>query len=164
MESEDRRWMETALEVARQAGAEGEVPIGALVVCGGAVAGRGANSVERLRDALAHAEMQAIREAQSRMGDWRLERCTLYVTKEPCPMCAGAVLQTRISRIVYALADPRFGAVESRWRLWEGASKQVTISGGLLAGQSLSLLQDFFAEVRRRKKAVASAKRARYLG
>ncbi|WP_018290725.1 nucleoside deaminase [Verrucomicrobium sp. 3C] len=163
MKTDDIRWMETALEEARRAGEEGEVPIGALVVCGNTVAGRGANAVERLRDALAHAEMQAIREAQIRLGDWRLDDCTLYVTKEPCPMCAGAVLQTRISRIVYALADPRLGAVDSRWRLWEGRSKELAISGGLLAGQSLSLLQGFFTEVRRRKKAVASPKGARYL-
>ncbi|MDD4933250.1 MAG: nucleoside deaminase [Methylacidiphilaceae bacterium] len=164
METDDIRWMETALEEARRAGEEGEVPVGALIVRGSTVAGRGANAVERLRDALAHAEMRAIQEAQSRLGDWRLDGCTLYVTKEPCPMCAGAALQTRISRIVYALADPRFGAVESRWRLWEGTSRQVAISGGLLAGQSLCLLQGFFAEIRRRKKAVASAKGARYLG
>ncbi|MGD9897007.1 MAG: nucleoside deaminase [Candidatus Methylacidiphilaceae bacterium] len=164
MEAEDIRWMDAALEEARRSGAEGEVPIGALVVSGGTIVGRGANQVERLRDALAHAEMRAIQAAQDRIGDWRLEGCTLYVTKEPCPMCAGAALQTRISRIVYGVADPRLGAVESRWRLLEGTNRQVTVLGGMLAEESLSLLQSFFAEVRRRKKSVASAKGERYLG
>ena len=79
-------------------------------------------------------------------------------------MCAGAALQTRIARIVYGLADPRFGAVESRWRLWERTNRPVEISGGLLADESLALLQKFFEEVRRRKKAVASGKGPRYLG
>ena len=162
--ADDIRWMETALEEARRAGEAGEVPIGALIVRDGAVVGRGANSVERSRDALAHAEMQAIREAQARTRDWRLEGCTLYVTKEPCPMCAGAALQTRIPRIVYGLADPRMGAVQSRWRLWEGANREVAVSGGVLARESLDLLQNFFGELRRRKKAVASGKGARYLG
>ncbi|WP_255551650.1 nucleoside deaminase [Methylacidimicrobium sp. B4] len=153
---DDVRWMEEALEEARQAGDKGEVPIGALVVCGGDAVGRGANGVERLRDALAHAEMRAIGQAQVRLGDWRLEACTLYVTKEPCPMCMGAALQTRIARIVYGLADPRWGAVESRWRLREGANRPVDVLGGLLADPSLALLQKFFGELRRRKKAVAS--------
>lgn len=163
-EADDIRWMEAALEEARRAGEEGEVPIGALIVCGGTVVGRGANGVERSRDALAHAELQAIREAQARRNDWRLEDCTLYVTKEPCPMCAGAALQTRITRIVYGLADPRMGALESRWRLGEGVGREVAVSGGLLARESLALLQNFFGELRRRKKAVASVKGARYLG
>ncbi|VVM06803.1 dCMP deaminase [Methylacidimicrobium cyclopophantes] len=162
--AEDIRWMEAALEQARSAAEKGEVPVGALVVCGSRIVGQGGNSMELFRDALAHAEMQALREAQARIGDWRLEGCTLYVTKEPCPMCAGAALQTRISRIVYGLADPRFGAVESRWRLCEGTNRRVDVSGGLLAGESLALLQRFFTAVRRRKKSVASARAARYLG
>ncbi|CAB4242464.1 tRNA-specific adenosine deaminase [Methylacidimicrobium sp. AP8] len=163
-ETDDVRWMEAALEEARRAGEDGEVPIGAVIVHAGGVVGRGRNSVERSRDALAHAEMLAIREAEVFLGDWRLEGCTLYVTKEPCPMCSGAVLQTRIARIVYGLADPRWGAVESRWRLWEGTNRPLVVSGGILADASLALLQNFFAEVRRRKKPVASRKWARYLG
>ena len=125
-------YMTQALELARQAGALGEIPVGAVVVKDGAVIGRGFNRRETDHDATAHAEVLAIREACRTLGGWRLDGCALFVTLEPCPMCTGAILQSRLSRIVYGAADPKAGCC-----------------GGLLARECTALLHDFFA-VRRR--------------
>ena len=102
-------YMTQALELARQAGALGEIPVGAVVVKDGAVIGRGFNRRETDHDATAHAEVLAIREACRTLGGWRLDGCALFVTLEPCPMCTGAILQSRLSRVVYGAADPKAG-------------------------------------------------------
>src|SRR5574340_1588491 len=107
---DDSRYMELALEHARHAAEAGEVPIGAVIVCDGEVVGVGRNARESAADPTAHAELLAIREAAERLGRWRLSGCTLYVTLEPCPMCAGAMVNARIDRLVYGASDPKAGA------------------------------------------------------
>ena len=101
----DRDYMLLALELAKQAAAEGEVPVGCVVVRKGQIVGRGRNRREKIRNALCHAELEAINEACSNLGGWRLWECTLYVTLEPCPMCAGAIINARIDRVVYGASD-----------------------------------------------------------
>ena len=107
--NEDEKWMEMALQSAMDAYELGEVPIGCVIVKDGHVLGKGYNQVESLKDATAHAEILAIGAAASKLENWRLDGCTLYVTLEPCPMCAGAILNSRISRVVYGSKDSRFG-------------------------------------------------------
>ncbi|MDB4866090.1 MAG: tadA, partial [Cohnella sp.] len=109
--SEDEIWMAEAIRQARLAESLGEVPIGAVIVRGGEIVGSGYNLRETRNDPTAHAEMIAIREASERLGAWRLLGCTLYVTLEPCPMCAGAILQSRVERVVYGASDPKAGCV-----------------------------------------------------
>ena len=110
----DERWMRRALELAHDAARQGEVPVGAVVVSpDGQELAAAANAVETLKDATAHAEILALREAARRLGDWRLEECTLYVTKEPCAMCAGASVNCRVGTLVFGAADPRMGAAGS---------------------------------------------------
>ena len=111
--AEDERFMREALALAREAAAEGEVPVGAVVVCGGAIVGRGRNRREQDKTALAHAELEAIAGACRTLGGWRLWQCTLYVTLEPCPMCAGAIINARIPRLVFGASDPKAGSCGS---------------------------------------------------
>ena len=111
--ADDERFMREALKEARRAADKGEVPVGAVIVCGGRIIGRGHNLRERLGDPTAHAEMLAIREAALVQGGWRLNGCTLYVTMEPCPMCAGAAILARLQRLVYGAPDPKAGAAGS---------------------------------------------------
>lgn len=147
----DEEWMRLALEQARQAAADGEVPVGALVVREGRVLSATHNRCEARKDATAHAECLAISEASEKKGDWRLSDCTLYVTLEPCPMCMGAVLNSRISRMVYGAKNPRAGACETLIRLQEyplGASLE--LCGGVLQADCLDLLQQFFERKRHR--------------
>jgi tRNA(adenine34) deaminase len=140
------RWMAEAMREAEAAAAAGEVPVGAVVVRDGEPLGRGRNQVETLRDPTAHAEILAIGAAADRGGDWRLDGATLYVTLEPCTMCAGAILLARLGRLVYGAADPRAGAVVSTARLLEGNPyrHRLEVVGGILADESGALLQDFF--------------------
>ena len=152
----DPHFMRLALREAYRAQAAGEVPIGAVVVHEGRVIARAWNQVETLRDATAHAEMLALTAAQQALGDWRLEGCTLYVTKEPCPMCAGAIIHCRPTRVVFALPDPKAGACGGWINLLEAnppLNHRCDISSGILAGESLDLLQGFFREARAQKKA-----------
>ncbi len=130
------RWMREALKQAREAAAAGEVPVGALVVRDGEVLGRGHNRVEALHDATAHAEILALGAASERLGQWRLEGVTLYVTLEPCTMCSGAILLGRVDRLVFGAPDPRAGAVVSTARLLQGNPYRhpVEVVGGMLAG------------------------------
>jgi len=107
---DDEYFMNEALRLARKAGANGEVPIGAVIVRGQEIVGRAWNQVEMLKDGTAHAEMLALTQAQAAVGDWRLNECTLYVTKEPCPMCAGASVLCRVGRVVIGVGDPKYGA------------------------------------------------------
>ena len=147
----DRFYMEEALKLARQAAAEGEVPVGCVIVRNGQIVGRGRNRRETEKTALGHAELEAIADACANLGGWRLWDCTLYVTLEPCPMCAGAAINARISRIVYAAKDPRAGACESLFRLASYPLEcQPACESGPLQEESLALLSKFFSAMRKR--------------
>jgi tRNA(adenine34) deaminase len=152
MRTEDRAWMEEALAEARAAAAIGEVPIGALVVREGEVVGRGHNRREIDGDPLAHAEILAVRQAASAVGGWRLSGCTLYVTLEPCAMCAGALVAARVDRLVYGPADPKAGFCGSLGNLVQDPrlNHRLEVEAGVLAEECAALLRGFFAELRRR--------------
>jgi tRNA(adenine34) deaminase len=139
-------FMREALELARTARAQGEVPVGALVVAGDRVIGRGHNSPISDHDPTAHAEILALREAARATGNYRLENATLYVTVEPCVMCAGALVAARIQRLVFGTRDLRFGGVRSKFRLADSEilNHRVEIVEGILAAECLELLQKFF--------------------
>lgn len=139
-------WMREALAQAREAAAAGEVPVGAVVVSGGEVIGRGHNRVEHLHDATAHAEVLALGAASEHLGQWRLDGTTLYVTLEPCTMCSGAILLARVGQLVYGAPDLRAGAVASRARLLQGNPyrHQVDVVGGVLGPECGDLLRSFF--------------------
>jgi len=139
--------MREALELARQAAASGEVPVGAVVLIEGQVAGRGANSPIARNDPTAHAEMLALREAAQAVGNYRLAEATLYVTLEPCVMCAGALVAARVKRLVFGTRDLRFGGVRSKFRVADTdlLNHQVEIVEGVLAAECVELLQNFFA-------------------
>ena len=146
---DDLYYMDEALELAREAAAEGEVPVGCVIVCDGEIVGRGRNRREKDKSALAHAELEAIARACERLGGWRLWKCTLYVTLEPCPMCAGAIINARIPRVVYAAGDEKFGACRSVCSLFDMAfNHHPTVEAGLLEQEAVALMQDFFKELR----------------
>jgi tRNA(adenine34) deaminase len=148
----DLHAMERALELARAAAAMGEVPIGAVVyrLDSGAIVGEGANRREVDHDPTAHAEILAIKQAAAAIGDWRLEGCGLAVTLEPCPMCAGAIVNARIERLIFGAPDPKAGACGTLMRLTEDArlNHRVTPLGGVMAEQSAAMLKAFFAGLR----------------
>ena len=139
--------MAEALELARHAAQTGEVPVGAVVVRDGEIIGRGWNQPVAAGDPTAHAEMLAIREAARRIGNYRLERTTLYVTLEPCVMCAGAIVHARIGRLVFGARDIRFGAVRSKFALADSEllNHRVEVVEGVRAADAIELLQAFFA-------------------
>lgn len=149
----DEMYMAMALEEARAARAIGEVPIGAVVVCDGAVVARGHNRRETDSDPAAHAELIAIREASQRLGRWRLSDCTVYVTLEPCPMCAGLMHQARIARCVYGADDPKAGAVGTLYDLSSDArlNHRFEVTRGVSGAQCGEILTAFFRERRHRK-------------
>lgn len=142
----DRRWMRLALAEARCAGAAGEVPVGAVVVRDGELLGSGRNRSISASDPTLHAEIDAIRAAARRLGNYRLPGCALYVTVEPCLMCAGALVHGRIERLVYGCAEPKTGAVESAAQVLQSpaVNHRVEVSGGVLAAECAALLQAFF--------------------
>lgn len=148
--SPHERWMRLALDEARAAAEEDEVPVGAIVVANGRVIGCGHNQREQLSDPTAHAEMIAITQAAATLGSWRLEGCTLYVTLEPCPMCAGAILQARVPAVVWGAADPKAGAVETLYRLFEDSrlNHRVEHVGRVLADDCGRILTEFFRKKR----------------
>jgi tRNA(adenine34) deaminase len=150
----DEQWMREALALAAEAFLDEESPIGAIVVRDGERIATGRNEREKRKDPLAHAELLAIRRAAEALGDWRLERCTLYVTLEPCPMCAGAIVQARIPRLVYGAADPKAGACGSLFRLTEDTrlNHRVQTIGGVLGNECGELLTRFFAVQRAKGK------------
>ena len=151
MPGSDEWFMRQAMKEARKALARGEVPIGAVVVRDGHVIARGWNQVETLKDATAHAEMIALTAAQEALGDWRLEGCTLYVTKEPCPMCAGAIINSRIRRVVYGAADTKAGCCGSVTDLFAMPfNHHPVVEQGLRAEEAQELLQTFFKDLRAR--------------
>jgi len=146
----DHYFMGEALRQAARAYEAGEVPIGAVVVREGRIVARAFNQVELLKDATAHAEMLAITQAEELVGDWRLTDCTLYVTKEPCPMCAGAIVHVRLARVVYGVGDPKAGAAGGVMNLLQSPSlnHQCDITRGVRESECRALLQNFFAEQR----------------
>ena len=150
LDMSDEIWMREALELARQASKRGEVPVGAVIVRGGAVLSRSHNARESSKDATAHAEVLAIRSASRRVGDWRLTDTTLYVTLEPCPMCAGAIVLARIPRVVFAASEPKFGAAGSVFDLLQEPrlNHRVNVVKGVLSEESRALLRSFFHERR----------------
>ena len=147
---EREQYMALALELAREAAAAGEVPVGCVVVSpDGEVIGRGRNLREETGDACAHAEVLAIREACAHVGSWRLEGCTLYVTLEPCPMCAGAIINSRIPTVVYGAKEPLSGSCGSVINLFEERyGHHPAIYGGILREECAGVLSDFFRTVR----------------
>jgi|SRR5215813_9057330 len=146
----DASFMEQALALARQAGELGEIPVGAVAVRDGLIVGRGYNRREADKDPLAHAELIALRQAAANLEAWRLASVVLYVTLEPCAMCAGAMVQARITRLVYGADDPKAGAVGSLYNLAEDPrhNHRVVITRGVLADESRQLLVDFFRGLR----------------
>ena len=142
----DSHFMLRAIKLAEQALSEDEVPVGAIIVHEQRIVGSGWNQREALQDPTAHAEMIAITQAAAALESWRLEDCTLYVTLEPCPMCAGAILQARVKRVVYAASDPKAGAVDSLFRLLDDPrlNHRTAVTAGLLAEPFGMLLSSFF--------------------
>ena len=151
MAADHEYFMREALRQARRAREQGEVPVGAVVALDGEIHGRGSNAPIRMSDPTAHAEILAIRPAGKKMGNYRLEHATLYVTIEPCAMCAGALVAARIERVVFGARDLRFGGVRSKFRIADSdlLNHKVEIVEGVLAAECTALLQDFFKPRRR---------------
>ncbi|MGE5391387.1 MAG: tRNA adenosine(34) deaminase TadA [Deltaproteobacteria bacterium] len=147
---QDQQHMTEALHLAREAGARGEVPVGAVVVQNGEVIAAAANEKELRSDATAHAEMLALQRASERLGHWRLSEATLYVTLEPCPMCAGAMIQARLGRLVFGAVDPKAGAAGSVLDILDhpGLNHQVKVKSGVMADECGQLLTEFFSTKR----------------
>lgn len=150
----DEHYMQKALVQAQQAMAIDEVPVGAVIVLDGRIIAAAHNQREQLRDPTAHAEIIAITQATESINDWRLEGCTMFVTLEPCLMCAGAIIQSRIPRLVFGAADPKGGAVSSLYQVLSDPrlNHQVETKGGVMAAECGGILTEFFAEKRRQGK------------
>jgi len=150
----DEHFMRLALKQAAKAKAIGEVPIGCIIVCGGKVVGRGYNRRNTNKTTLAHAELIAIDKASRKLGDWRLEGCTLYVTLEPCQMCSGAIVQSRIDRVVVGAMNPKAGCAGSILNILQMAefNHQAELATGVLEEECQEVLQGFFQELRRRNR------------
>ncbi|MBR3641406.1 MAG: nucleoside deaminase [Oscillibacter sp.] len=142
-------YMEQALILAREAAAAGEVPVGCVIVKDGEIVGRGRNRREEKRSALSHAETEAIADANARLGSWRLEGCELYVTLEPCPMCAGAILNCRIGKVWYGARDAAGGACGGVMNLFmERFPNPPALTGGILREECAAVLREFFGDLR----------------
>ena len=153
MPTEQERFMAEALVLAREAAAAGEVPVGCVIVRSGEIVGRGRNRREEKQATASHAEMEAIARANERLGTWRLEDCALYVTLEPCPMCAGAILNARIARVWYGARDEAFGACGGAFNLFmEDFPNRPALVGGVLEEACRAELAAFFAGLRRREE------------
>ena len=145
----DLIFMEEALKLAAEAAADGEVPVGCVIVRNGKIVGRGKNCRETGKTALGHAEVQAIADACANLGGWRLWECTLYVTLEPCPMCAGAIINARIPRVVFGAADKKCGACGSVCDLFSmNFNHHPQVESGVMAQESSQLLSEFFEQLR----------------
>ena len=146
---DDLYFMDQALLLAREAAAEGEVPVGCVIVRGDEIVGRGRNRREKDKTALAHAEIEAIGEACRNLGGWRLWECTLYVTLEPCPMCAGAIINARIPRVVYGAKDLKAGSCGSVCSLFDMAyNHHPKVERGLMEEECAGVLKEFFQQLR----------------
>ena len=161
-ERQDEKYMKAALLQARKAILIGEVPIGCVIVCEGKIIGRGYNRRNTDKSVLCHAEITAIRKACKKIGDWRLEDCTLYVTLEPCQMCAGAIVQSRIPRVVMGAMNPKAGCAGSILNILENPefNHQVDVTRGILEKESSGILKEFFTDLRKRNKAEKEARKA----
>lgn len=157
----DDHFMREALRQARKAAQQDEVPIGAVIVQEGQIIARAWNQVETLKDATAHAEMIALTQAQSAMGDWRLNECDLYVTKEPCPMCAGAIMHCRIRRVIFGCPDLKGGAAGGYWNLLQAPNlnHHSEIVSGVLGDECVEVLKGFFRDARARRASGLSHKK-----
>jgi tRNA(adenine34) deaminase len=157
--TQDEKYMKAALAQAKKAYALDEVPIGCVIVRNGRIIARGYNRRNTDKNATAHAEIAAIRKASKKTGDWRLEDCTMYVTLEPCQMCAGAIVQARVQRVVIAAMNPKAGCAGSILNLLQMAefNHQVEITKGVLEDACSAMLSDFFRELRSRKKKKAES-------
>ena len=146
---DDLYFMDQALELAKEAAAEGEVPVGCVIVRGGEIVGRGRNRRETAKTALGHAEIEAIAEANKNLGGWRLWDCTLYVTLEPCPMCAGAIVNARIPRVVYGASDSKCGACGSVCDLFNmDFNHHPKVETGIREEEAAALMTEFFQNLR----------------
>ena len=146
---DDLYYMDEALKLAKEAAQAGEVPVGCVITLGDEIIGRGRNRREEFGSALAHAEIEAINEACTRLGGWRLWQCTLYVTLEPCSMCAGAILNARIPRVVYGASDQKFGACRSVCSLFDmNFNHHPKVVSGVREAESAALLKEFFENLR----------------
>lgn len=152
--SEDEKYMKEAIKLAKKAYALEEVPIGCVIVYQGKIIGRGYNRRNTDKNTLAHAEITAIKKASKVIGDWRLEECTMYVTLEPCQMCAGAIVQARIPKVVMACMNPKAGCAGSIINILDipEFNHQVETVTGVLGEECSNLLKEFFAELRKKKK------------
>jgi len=150
----DEKYMRAAIKQAQKAYAINETPIGCVIVYEGKIIGRGYNRRNTDKDPLAHAEIKAIKKASKKMGDWRLEQCTMYVTLEPCQMCAGAIIQSRLTRVVVGCMNPKAGCAGSVLNLLEmdGFNHKVEVIRGVLQEECSIMLSDFFRELREKKK------------
>ena len=153
MYTTDEKFMKEAIKQAKKAYALDETPIGCVIVHDGKIIGRGYNRRNTDKNTLAHAEIAAIKKASKKLGDWRLEECTMYVTLEPCPMCAGAIVQARIPRVVLGAMNPKAGCAGSIMNLLEEPrfNHQVLVERGFLEAESREIMQSFFAQLRKRK-------------
>ena len=154
MLTEQERYMKEAIRQAKKARALEEVPIGCVIVCDGQIIARGYNRRNTDKNTLSHAELNAIKKASKKLGDWRLEGCTMYVTLEPCQMCAGALVQSRIDRVVIGSMNPKAGCAGSVLNLLQiaGFNHQVEIVQGVCQEECSSMLSSFFKELRKKKK------------
>lgn len=149
----DEEYMREALELAKKAAEMGEVPVGAVAVWDGKIVGRGMNLRETDKNALRHAEIAAIDEACRTLGGWRLWKCDLYVTLEPCPMCAGAIINSRIKRVVYGASDPKAGSCGTLTNLFEMPyNHKPEVVSGVLEEECSGILKEFFAKLREKRK------------
>ena len=145
----DEKYMREALALAHEAAAAGEVPVGCVIVCKGEIIGRGRNRREEKQETLSHAEMEAILEANRTLGSWRLEDCELFVTLEPCPMCAGAIINARIPKVYYGARDEAMGACGGVLNLFmENFPHRPALVGGIMAEECRSVLSEFFKKMR----------------
>ncbi len=151
--SDDEYYMRLAIKQSLSAYREGEVPVGAVAVCKDRVIAKAYNQVELLKDATAHAEMILLTQASSAIGDWRLNDVTIYVTKEPCAMCAGGMVNCRLGRLVFGIKDYKYGAAGSALNVtsFDGALHRVDVTAGVLESECLAIFQRFFKEIRCKK-------------
>ena len=152
--TEQEKYMKAALRLARKAAEEGEVPVGAVVVCDGQIVGRGRNRREGKKNALHHAEIEAISKACKKLGGWRLHKCDLYVTLEPCPMCAGAIINARIKTVYYGAPDPKAGSCGTLVNLFAlPYNHKPAVVAGVLEDECADVLRAFFRALRERRRA-----------
>ena len=153
MQTEQEKFMKAALKLAQKSAEEGEVPVGCVIVCDGKIVGRGRNRRETKKTALSHAEIEAIGKACKKLGGWRLHKCDLYVTLEPCPMCAGAIINARIRTVYYGADDSKAGSCGSLINLFDVAyNHKPEIVKGLMKEQCSGILTDFFRDLRNKRK------------